>query len=94
MVLSGIPHRYDAGMTVQMTIRVENDLAAFVDQAARAAGGSRADVINRAIRREIRRQAAERDAQIYAAGADSDVDSDAYGKWAAHTAEQAWSDLD
>lgn len=68
-------------MTVQMTIRVDDDLAAFIDQAAEAGEGSRADVINRAIKREIRRRAAERDAQIYAASADPGLESDAYGEW-------------
>lgn len=81
-------------MSVQMTIRVDDDLAAFVDQAAQAGGGSRADVINRAIRREIRRRAAERDAQIYAASADPDLESDAYGMWAANNTNRVWSELD
>lgn len=81
-------------MSVQMTIRVDDDLAAFVDQAAQAGGGSRADVINRAIRREIRRRAAERDAQIYAASAHGDLESDAYGVWAANNATQVSSELD
>jgi predicted transcriptional regulator len=81
-------------MSVQMTIRVDDDLAAFIDQAAQAGEGSRADVINRAIRREIRRRAAEQDAQIYAAGADPDLESDAYAVWAARNAGQVWSELD
>ena len=81
-------------MSVQMTIRVDDDLAAFVNQAAQAGGGSRADVINRAIRREIRRRAAERDAQIYAASADPDLESDAYGVWAANNATQVWAEFD
>ena len=81
-------------MSVQMTIRVDDDLAAFIDQAAQAGEGSRADVINRAIRREIRRRAAEQDAQIYAASADPDLESDAYAVWAARNAGQVWSELD
>lgn len=81
-------------MSVQMTIRVDDDLAAFVDQAAQAGEGSRAEVINRAIKREIRRRAAERDAQIYAVSADPDLESDAYGVWAARNAGQVWSELD
>jgi predicted transcriptional regulator len=81
-------------MSVQMTIRVDDDLAVFIDHAAKAGGGSRADVINRAIRREIRRRAAQRDAQIYASSADPDLESDAYGRWAARNAEQLWSELD
>jgi predicted transcriptional regulator len=81
-------------MSVQMTIRVDDNLAAFVDQAANAGEGSRADVINRAIKREIRRRAAERDAQIYASQQDPDLDSDAYAIWATRNAGQVWSDLD
>jgi predicted transcriptional regulator len=81
-------------MSVQMTIRVDEDLAAFVDQAATAGEGSRADVINRAIRREIRRRAAERDAQIYAANADPDLESDAYATWVARHAGEIWAELD
>ncbi|MEO6885484.1 MAG: CopG family transcriptional regulator [Jatrophihabitantaceae bacterium] len=81
-------------MSVQMTIRVDDDLAAFVDQAAHASGGSRADVINRVIKREIRRRAAERDAQTYADSANPDLESDAYGVWATRNANQVWSELD
>lgn len=81
-------------MSVQMTIRVEDDLAAFVDAASRAGEGSRADVINRALRREIRRRAAERDARIYAATSDGELESDAYAAWAARNAAAMWSDLE
>lgn len=81
-------------MSVQMTIRVDDDLAAFVDQAAKAGEGSRADVINRAIKREIRRRGAERDAQIYASSVDLDLETDAYAAWASRNASQVWSELD
>jgi predicted transcriptional regulator len=81
-------------MSVQMTIRLDDDLAAFIDQAAQAGEGSRADVINRAIKREIRRRAAAQDAQIYAANADPDLESDAYGMWATRNAGQVWSELE
>ncbi len=89
-----IPWWYVGGMSVQMTIRVDDNLAAFVDQAANAGEGSRADVINRAIKREIRRRAAERDAQIYASRHDPELDADAYAVWATPNASQVWSDLD
>jgi predicted transcriptional regulator len=81
-------------MSVQMTIRLDDELAAFVDQAAHAGEGSRADVINRAIRRELRRRAAARDAQIYASTTDPDLDPDAYTAWASRNADQVWSELD
>lgn len=61
-------------MSTQMTIRVDDDLAAFVDEAARAGEGSRADVINRAIRREMQRRHAESDARIYASSTDRDLE--------------------
>lgn len=86
--------RYPVGMSVQMTIRVDEDLAAFVDRAAEAGEGSRADVINRAIKREVRRRAAQRDAQIYAASTDPDLESDAYAAWMARHADEVWADLD
>lgn len=81
-------------MSVQMTIRVDDDLAAFVDQAAKAGEGSRADIINRALRREIRRRRAAQDAQIYASTRDPGLDSDAYAVWARHNAAEVWSELD
>ncbi len=81
-------------MSTQMTIRVDDDLAAFVDQAAKESGGSRADVINRAIRREVRRRAAEMDAQIYASSTDPDLESDHYQQWAERNANQMFSELD
>lgn len=56
--------------------------------------GSRADVINRAIKREFRRRAAEQDAQIYAASADAELESDAYGRWATRNAGQVWTELE
>lgn len=81
-------------MSVQMTIRVDDDLAAFIDQAAKAGKRSRADVINHAIKREIRRRAAEQDAQIYASSTDPDLESDAYAEWTTRNARQVWSGLD
>ncbi len=77
-----------------MTIRVDDAHAVFIDQAANAGEGSRADVINRAIKREMRRRAAERDAQIYAAGVDPELESDSYTAWIARTTGQVWSELD
>lgn len=81
-------------MTVQMTIRVDDDLAAFVDEATRAGEGSRAEVINRALRRERRRRGAARDAQIYASTTDPDLDSDTYTGWSADNAQRLAPELD
>lgn len=80
-------------MSVQMTIRLGDDLAAFVDDAARAGEGSRAEIISRALQREVRRRAAERDAEIYATIRYA-AEDDAYATWAADNTAAAWSDLD
>lgn len=77
-----------------MTLRVDEELAAFIDRAAMAGEGSRADVVNAAIRREMRRRDARRDAQIYATTADTDLESDAYAQWSERNAVQVLSDLD
>ncbi|MFT3862229.1 hypothetical protein [Micropruina sp.] len=58
-------------MTVQITVRIADDAAAFLDQEASAADISRAAVITRALRREARRRRAEADAAIYAAEGES-----------------------
>ena len=55
-------------MTTQMTVRIPDDLAAFADeQVASGVARSRAAVVSAALRREKRRAAALRDAEIYAA---------------------------
>jgi len=53
-------------MNVQMTVRIPDDLAEFVDQQVSDGAKSRAEVITRALKREQRRLRAQRDAQIYA----------------------------
>ena len=77
-----------------MTVRIDDEVAAFVDHAAGAGEGSRAEVINRAVRREMRRRQAQRDAQIYVKTVDLDLESDAYAVWSHENAMQAWGDLD
>jgi Arc/MetJ-type ribon-helix-helix transcriptional regulator len=70
-------------MSTQMTVRIPDDVADFVDaQVAAGAAGSRAEVIATALRREQRRLAAQRDAAIYAA-AGSDEEMDALATWTA-----------
>lgn len=81
-------------MSTQMTFRIDDDLATFIDQAVEDGEGSRADVINRAIRREVRRRAAQQDAQIYAASTDPSLDTDTFREWAARNASAALSQLD
>ena len=53
-------------MNVQMTVRIPDDVAEFVDQQVSDGAKSRADVITRALKREQRRQRAQHDALIYA----------------------------
>jgi len=63
-----IPERYRSGMTTQIAVRLPDELVAWVDQqVAEGKTRSRASAVERALRREVRRQLAERDAQIYAA---------------------------
>lgn len=81
-------------MSVQMTVRVDDEAAAFVDALAKAGEGSRAEVINRALRGEMRRRLAARDAEIYTAAADLELDSDAYGDWVARNAASVLAELD
>lgn len=81
-------------MSVQMTVRITQELATFVDTAVEAGEGSRADVINRALSRELRRRRAMRDAQIYAVQVDPELDSDSYAEWARTSAGPVWSALD
>lgn len=77
-----------------MTLRIEDALAVFIDQAVTAGEGSRADVVNRALRREMRRRAAEQDARIYATEVDPDLESDSYAQWAVANAAQVSAELD
>jgi antitoxin MazE3 len=70
-------------MTVQIAVRLPDDIVAFVDeQVASGSAPSRAAVVARALERERRRDAAEHDARIYAASAES-TDLDDLANWAA-----------
>jgi Arc/MetJ-type ribon-helix-helix transcriptional regulator len=62
-------------MTTQIALRLPDEVVDFVDaQVARGAAKSRAEFVGRAIKREQRRLAAERDAEIYAQlGEDSEL---------------------
>ncbi|GAB6936713.1 ribbon-helix-helix domain-containing protein [Isoptericola variabilis] len=54
-------------MTTQIAVRLPDELVAWMDQqVAEGKTRSRASAVERALRREVRRQLAERDAQIYA----------------------------
>jgi Arc/MetJ-type ribon-helix-helix transcriptional regulator len=70
-------------MTIQIAVRLADDLVAFVDeQVSSGAAPSRAAVVARALERERRREAADRDARIYATLAHPD-DLDGLATWAA-----------
>ncbi|MEV8507691.1 ribbon-helix-helix domain-containing protein [Actinoplanes sp. NPDC051475] len=70
-------------MTVQMTVRLPDDIAAFVDrQVEEGTADSRAAAITAALRRMQRSLSAQRDAQIYAAAA-ADADADSLAAYAA-----------
>ena len=59
------PIRYHCGMTMQIAVRLPEDLVGFVDQEVKDGfGSSRAAVVGRALERERRRRIAERDAEI------------------------------
>lgn len=75
-------------MTVQMTLRIPDDLAAFVDQQVTDGGvANRTAVVAAALHNEMRRLANERDAEIYAT-TPADADLDAFvGYTAAHPVE-------
>lgn len=79
---------------MQRTISVDDDLTAFIDEAGRSGEGSRADLINRDIKREFRRRSAERDAEIYRsiAAPDPDPESDAYASWMDRSARRVLYD--
>ena len=68
--------RYRIGMTVQIAVRLPEELVAFLD--ARVASGqvsSRAALVASALEREMRRHAALQDAEILrGAGAADDLD--------------------
>ncbi|MFT4216731.1 MAG: hypothetical protein QM619_06040 [Micropruina sp.] len=80
-------------MTVQITVRIADDAAAFLDQEAAASDISRPAVITRVLRREARRRRAEADAAIYAADGE-DAESAQWQQAAEEHAGAAWSELD
>jgi antitoxin MazE3 len=68
-------------MSIQIAVRLPDDIVAYIDeQVADGSAPSRAAVVTRALERERRRIAAERDATIYAADAQPG-DLDALAAW-------------
>ncbi len=63
-------------MSVQIAVRLDDEVVRWLDEIVSHGGASgRAALIERALRRERRRMAAERDAEIYAASADPELDA-------------------
>jgi Arc/MetJ-type ribon-helix-helix transcriptional regulator len=64
-------------MSTQIAVRLPDDVVTFLDQSVAAGRAtSRAALVARALEREMRRQAGERDAEILdAAGAADDLDA-------------------
>ncbi|MFD6175695.1 MULTISPECIES: ribbon-helix-helix domain-containing protein [unclassified Isoptericola] len=82
-------------MTTQIAVRLPDELVAWVDQqVAEGKTRSRASAVERALRREVRRQLAERDAQIYAATADQDDPDDLAGMVRWVEKNSSWDHLD
>ena len=69
-------------MSIQIAVRLPDDLVAYVDQQVIEGGASgRASVVARALRRELRQHLAERDARIYAESGSGDLEG--LASWAA-----------
>lgn len=86
-----IPLWYRFGMSIQIAVRLPDDLVAFIDDlVTRGDATSRAAVVSRALERERRRRVAERDAAILAI-ADTDTDLDSLAEYARAT---SMDDLD
>lgn len=76
-------------MTVQITVRVSDELVAAVDALVQSGEArSRASVVERALERELRRRLAERDVAILT----STTEVDDFGDLAAWAATQRVSD--
>jgi Arc/MetJ-type ribon-helix-helix transcriptional regulator len=73
-------------MSVQLTVRIPDELAGFVDQdVAEGRAVSRADAIAKALAREQRRRAAERDVELLLAHRGELNDLDGLAEHAATT---------
>jgi Arc/MetJ-type ribon-helix-helix transcriptional regulator len=70
-----IPFWYHIGMSIQIAVRLPDEMVRFVDQLVESGrGSSRAAVIARALNRERRYEMAVQDAAIYAeTGEDADM---------------------
>lgn len=68
-------------MSTQVSLRLNEDLVARVDELIRSGGArSRAEIVESALERELRRRLYEQDAAIYST-TDTDPDLDALNEW-------------
>jgi Arc/MetJ-type ribon-helix-helix transcriptional regulator len=80
-----IPKWYHFGRSMQIAVRLPEELVKFIDDlVSRGDASSRAVVVSRALDRERRRQIAERDAEILA-GIAADPEMDALATFAVST---------
>jgi Arc/MetJ-type ribon-helix-helix transcriptional regulator len=71
-------------MTIQIAVRLPDDLVAYIDSHVAAGDAiSRADMVKRALEHERRHEAEKRDADIYAQHGDQDPELDAFVAWTA-----------
>lgn len=68
-------------MSTQVSLRLSDELVAKIDELVRSgAVRSRAEIVESALERELRRRLYERDAEIYRTG-EPDTDLDALNGW-------------
>lgn len=82
-IIDRIPKRYHNGMSKQITVRLPDELVDFADEQVRTGqAASRAAVVSRALARERRRIATDRDIAILLEQGDDDPDLDAIAAYA------------
>jgi Arc/MetJ-type ribon-helix-helix transcriptional regulator len=71
-----MPYAFRGGMTVQIAIRVPEDLVSFLDEEVASGSASwRADIVCRALAEHRRRVLAERDIEILEVSRDPDLEA-------------------
>ena len=70
-----VPNWYRSRMSVQIAVRLPEELVSFIDSEVESGNGaSRAAIVYRALDRERRRRLAERDAEILAQNKSHELD--------------------
>ena len=82
-------------MTVQITVRLPDELVEFLDDEVKGGkASSRADSVAAALRQVRQTRAAERDAEIYARLAEQGDDDPELAAWTEHASRTPLTDLD